>query len=277
MDYQIETFLLHKAKEYYVVQTKTTTILVTNYSLFKMLEYIERENISILNDDVVRKFFDPSEMNELYEFLQREQLIKKIAKRVLKFDNVVLITNNVEFDKAFSHNMEKKFRMLTYYKPEDVLNDISLVESADCIFIFLNPFNQKEYEKLNVVLYDKDLLLKNMFFYNNSIYISNYTKKSWLNPCPLCFFSILESRLRGVMNQNNYNFQTIIDIIYSKNPRFKIEAELNSYDYIPVFYTLILQFNNLKSSIDEIYEINLDTYKISCDYAYHWEVCDCYE
>lgn len=277
MNYLIETFLLHEAEEYYVVQTKTTTILVTNYNLVRMLEYIEKENICIINDKLALRFFNNDELSELYEFLLREHLIRKVEEKVLKFNHVILITNNIKFKNAFFNNLGNKFEDMTHYGPEEIKQNINLIESADCVFVFLNPFNQQEYEKINTLIYNKDLLVKNMFFYNNSIYISNYAKKSWLNPCPLCFFSILESRLRGVINQNNYNFQTIIDIIYTKNPKFRIEAELENYDYIPILYTLIMQFNNLESNIDEIFEIDLDTYRINCDYAYHWEVCDCYE
>lgn len=277
MNYRIETFLLHSTEDFYVVQSKSATIIVTNNNLIKMLEFIEKESISILNDKIALKFFSIDDIHELYTFLLNEHLIQEEQKQELKFENVTLITNNSTFKNTFINNIGNRFKNIICYSQEKVLEDINLADNSDCIFIFWNPFDLKIYENLNSSLYAKNLPIKNIFFYNNSLYVSNFSKKSWCNPCPICYFSILESRLRGIINQNNYNFQTLIDLIYLKKPKFSIGAKLDTIDYIPIFYTLLLQFNNLENSIDEIFEIALDTHKINSDYAYHWEVCDCYE
>lgn len=144
----------------------------------------------------------------------------------------------------------------------------------------MNPFNLKEYISINQKMSSfNNIIVKNIFYYNNKIYLTNFYKKSWRNPCPLCFFSNLESHLKGLTNIKQYNFQTLLDIIYEKNPNFSVEAKLERYDYIPVINAIQMEFvsENKNREIDKVKSISLENYNVRYDYAYHSRGCDCYE
>lgn len=74
------------------------------------------------------------------------------------------------------------------------------------------------------------------------------------------------------------NFQTIIDLLYKKNPRFEVKFPIKKTDMI--FILNILRNQKAKPINDGaniVYQYNIKTKMVSQDYAYHWEMCDCYE
>ena len=110
-------------------------------------------------------------------------------------------------------------------------------------------------------------------------FLANYYKRSWYNPCPLCFFGAIESQIRGEDNDNNINFQTIIDLLYAKNILFKSELPLDKLTYLQIIYILSSYMGEIPENykLDEVLELNLSNYSVRRDIAYHWGYCDCYE
>ena len=149
----------------------------------------------------------------------------------------------------------------------------------DVLIVFLNPFDLKTMNELTEEIKKKNLLVKFIFAYNNKIYFSNFYKKSWCNPCPMCFFYELESQLRGENSEDQISFQTMIDVLYEQKAQFSVHLPLDSIDYIHIICLLSKYFNKeIKSYYyDEVLELDLADYKVSEDTAYHWGYCDCYE
>lgn len=279
MNYNINTYLINDLEGECVVQTKSSLTIIHNEKMIELLKYIEEKRISILNDSIMKNFFSEEEYLDVYSFLQDERLIELKNNKIVSIKNILIISNESKFENIFMNNFKEKFESIKNINVENFYKNQDILKNIDTVYVFLNPFNLEEYETINKIIINKNKIVQNIFYYNNSIYISNLYKKEWANPCPLCFFSILESKLRGIINEENWNFQTIVDLIYTKSPKFKIEAKLSIHDYMPVCFILLKYLENidLENRFDAIYEIELEKYKISTDYCYHWEVCDCYE
>ena len=144
--------------------------------------------------------------------------------------------------------------------------------------IFLNPFNLEKYIEVCNQLIETKMTLRTSFFYNHSIYISNLYKKGWYNPCPKCFFYALETQLRASIS-SSINFQTMMDLIYTKNSRFNVVSDLTHLDLNTIMTLLLkdIKFKENLNTINNVYELDLGTYRLTEDSSYHWELCDCYE
>ena len=78
----------------------------------------------------------------------------------------------------------------------------------------------------------------------------------------------------------SFNFQTLIDLLYSNEVKFNIEAKLNPVDLISTMNILLRDLRNtgnINNIINNVYEIGLNLNELNEDVAYHWEMCDCYE
>ncbi|EGO9124803.1 McbB family protein, partial [Enterococcus faecalis] len=91
--------------------------------------------------------------------------------------------------------------------------------------------------------------------------------------------SELESQLRGEITSDTANFQTIIDLLYTKSQNFAIEYPLQKDDYFTIVYTIMRNLDSdlMKCDLDEVLSIDLNNHLVSKDIAYHWGYCDCYE
>ncbi|EJH6411503.1 McbB family protein, partial [Enterococcus faecalis] len=135
------------------------------------------------------------------------------------------------------------------------------------------------YEIIVNIAKEKNVVVKIIFSYNHHIYFSNFYKREWYNPCPICFFSELESQLRGEITSDTANFQTIIDLLYTKSQNFAIEYPLQKDDYFTIVYTIMRNLDSdlMKCDLDEVLSIDLNNHLVTKDIAYHWGYCDCYE
>lgn len=262
-----------------IVQTDKSIVTIEDARLVELLEYIEEENIDSLDEKVVEVFFNREDgiVDDVIRFLYDNKIIYKSIKKELLFNRIVLISNNQKFSDLFSRVFCEKYEVCVINNDE--YNTFDYCDKDLCI-VFSNPFNLKEYNKINSFIASKNLVVKNILFYNHCIYISNFYKKDWFNPCYKCFVSNLEAQLRGTLQTDKMNFQLLVDMIYQKQGSFDIYANLSSDKYILVIYTLINQLEkitNKDTDINKIYEIDYNRMRINEDVVYYWEVCDCYE
>lgn len=273
--YKVNSYLINSFNDSCVIQTGTSTTVVQNQQLVEFLFYIENKKIKSLTDsDLEREFSDSKDI--VVEFLLGNDILKMVKEPFFKYDKVWVISNDDIFNNLFNkfgNSVMPNIEIL-----ED--DDFSKIKSNDMIVLFFNPFHLEKYINLMDSIKEKEAIIKTVFYYNHSIYVSNYYKKDWRNPCPKCFFYSLETQLRGTLSSNELNFQTIIDIIYEQNGLFNIEAELETIDYLKPIDILLsdIKFNkNPNQFVNKVYEISISKGTINQDYAYHWELCDCYD
>lgn len=257
-------------------QTKNSTVIITDEKLINFLIDIENENIIEIDDRVLNKYFIQEEKVRIIDFLLENGIIKREKKKKIDVRRVILLSNDKKFERSMVFNLKDILAI-------DIL-EMEYFENykfgqGDLLLIFLNPFQLKHYEMLSTKVKEKDVLTKFIFSYNNRIYFSNFYKKSWYNPCPSCFFSALESQLRGENSENDINFQTIIDLLYAQKAEFCINLPLDSSAYLQITYLLSKYLYRVPQNykIDEVMELNLEDYSVNRDTAYHWGYCDCYE
>lgn len=276
----INPYIIHELDNLeYVVQTKNSITIIKNVNIVSMLYALEKENVSVISEIEIGIHLNNIKVEETIRFLLQNGIILKQPEIETTIKRVVLVSNNERFNEIFKINFEEYYKemlIITF----DEYRDVDYRETDLCI-IFMNPFIYKKNFEINRFFINMDAIIKNIFYYNNSLYVTNYYNKNWYNPCPLCFFANLESNLRGTINNTNLNYQVLIDIIYSKKANFPIEAKLQNYDYITLIYILLHQFNMFTECkneiINEINQIVISKNLVIKDAAYYWEECDCYE
>lgn len=275
--YKIIPFIWHDINEEDTFfQTKNASVVIKNKQLIYMLKELEEKEIVEINEDIFLNYFKKEHVKKVILFLENNKLIKKSISKNIKFEKIILFCNDSDFSELFNYAYSKDFKV----KVENSLLGVKENILDNCLLIvFLNPFHWKKYEEITELAKKTNVIVKMIFSYNHHTYLSNFYKNEWMNPCPMCFFSELESQLRGEVTENSLNFQTIIDLLYSKSEKFNIEYPLDRKNYIAIIYTLMKNLNpNLENcDLDEVLSINLTDCSINKDIAYHWGYCDCYE
>lgn len=277
--YKIKPFLIYDIEVGTVFQNSTSTALVKNKKLINFLKDLEINKKNTITENELKNYF-PNNFEETLHFILTNNIIYRKIEPIFSFNDLYIYTNcNVfkevsqffikdldSFGKIEFHNLEKSY---------------SLPKEDDLCIIFLNPFELVEFEKIVNKFKEIDCVVKYIFYYNHSIYISNFHKPSWKNPCPKCFFYSLESQLRSFGNINeNLNFQTLVDMFSVKEAKFKSWFLPKPYNFISVFDVLFNQFKSLSdfnSIVNLVHEISIETTYINTDFCYPWDMCDCYE
>lgn len=275
--YKVNPFLIHdlESKEA-IIQTNSSTVLISNTMLIQLLKKIEINNLEKISE----YWLSSNECDEeMILFLLDNNILIKVADILPnQIHRIVCCSNNLQFRDFFKLLFDSKYEIICLdiemcYQFKFDINDV-------CVF-FLEPFLYTDLLKLADYVKEKNLLSKFIFYYNYSIYISNFYKKDWHIPCPKCFFSNLENHLRGNQITDKMNFQLLIDLIYRKKTIFPIETKLYNYDFMLLMYLLQSQFSSLNARenyvLFELCEIALQTNTLTKDQAVYWEICDCYE
>lgn len=276
--YRVRSFLLQEIEQGCVLQNGTATVIITNEELLGFLKSIEQKGIIELEEDCFIEYFQEN-YESVIDFLINTNILKKVKKPRLDFDKLFLVTNDNEFSKLFEYSTTGFGEEVSIYTTQDYQTILKAPPANGLCIVFLNPFNLDEYISICNELMQTDLILRTGFFYNHSLYLSNLYKKEWYNPCPKCVFYALESHLRATISQNGLNFQTVMDLIYAKNSNFKVFTNLEHLDLITFINLLLkdIKFKEENFGINNIYELDLGTYRVTEDSPYHWELCDCYE
>lgn len=275
--YKIIPFIWYELNENETFfQTKSASIVITNKKIITMLKDLERQQQTILDEKTVLNYFESEMVTKVLSFLENNKLLEKIKKTNDKLTNIVLHSDDVEFTKLFEYAFSERFS-ISY---ENDISDLEVKDiSSDLLIVFLSSFSFKKFERIVQISKIKNIIVKIIFSYNHHIYLSNYYKAEWVNPCPICFFAELESQLRGEVTTGTTNFQTIIDLLYTKSQTFSIKYPLQRDDYFTIIYTIMKNIDSDMSNceLDEVLSIDLNNHSISKDIAYHWGYCDCYE
>lgn len=277
--YKISPFLIHQLnEEEHVIQTKNSTVLITNKELINILRCVEDNNLSELTMEWLEEKTNLLSSSEVITFLLSNNIVKEITSNIYEIKRIVCCTNDNKFSDIFEKVFNSKYEIILISINE--IFEFNFCNTDICLF-FLNPFLYKDFLNIDAYLKKKDILNKFIIYYNHSIYISNFYKFDWHVPCPKCFFSNLESHLRGNQISEKINFQLLIDLIYEKKVNFPICAKIECYDLISTIYILQYQLSALYNKesyiINELSEISLKNNSVVKDNAVYWEICDCYE
>lgn len=261
-----------------VIQNSKTITIINNdkmISLFKQVDESNELNISIKD---LEKYFG-QEYQEALDFMIQNKLVSEKEKAVLQFNNIRFLTNNSIFESSLKFNLQGSDRnnIVNYFNDFKDINS-SMIKDDLCILL-LNPFSYRELNQFITEIKENDILIKVGFYYNNKFYISNFYKRSWYNPCPLCYFAHIEAMLRAETEiYKAMSFQTIMDIIYKKQPKFEVQDIFTNIKIIPILNSIIKETSNInEKQLNRVQFIDYNNGIITYDEALHWELCDCYE
>ena len=281
--YEITQFLIIEInKDDAVIMTDSNVVNLTNSFMIEFLKEIEWYQKNEVSYSFISDYFK-EDTDEAIEFLMNNGLLSLKKNKELKYKKVNYIVNDMRIFELLSINtkgINTDLRIEYSKSIRDTLNIIkNNVEEEDYTIIVMNPFNFKDLHKIVEASKDRDLMIKVVFFYNYSFYFTNVYKDTWGTPCPICFFSNLEATLRGEAKFSSYdNFQTIMDIVYSKKETFLVGYNYREYQLSFLISNLIFEVKELKDhDICIVKRIDMNYNSIECDSAYHWELCDCYE
>ena len=277
--YKIRPFLIYDIEIGTVFQNGLNTVVVKNKEVIELLKDLDKGKELEISEEKLKSYF-PNNFEAALKFILNNNIIYEEIKPVFSFKDLHVYSNC----DAFKTTLDFFIKDIDFFEKKeihDLENYNYLPKKDDLAIIFLNPFELGEFKNVVDKFKETGCVVKFIFYYNNSIYISNYYKPEWKNPCPKCFFYSLEAQLRSYGQNPEYlNFQTLVDMFSAKEIKFKSEALLKPHNFIGVMDALFNQFkniNNFNAIVNEVWEISVETTYTNTDYCYHFDMCDCYE
>lgn len=280
MNYQIVPFLLMKYENFSVLQNYNNIMIIKDNNMIEFLSYIDVNNIFSISQEEIVNFFRIEQSSEIIRDLIDNNIIIEIKKKDLNFSKFIICSNDMKFIESMKFNTSD----ITYSSDYIFLSDKYDVESIcfdkdNIYFFFLNKFNYKYFSNLVGRLQKENVICKIAFFYNSRIYISNYYRKNWYSPCPICYFSHIKAMVNGHSKINaSVSYQTILELIYDIDDNYGIEYSFKNHEILKivnVFLEDMVAFPNVNEN--EVISIDVKRNLIEYDNAVHWELCDCYE
>lgn len=280
MEYKVYPFILNTLVEKQtIIQNVKGIVILKNRQMVDLFDYLDVNNIDVISDEIISHFFYENS-DEAIQFMLKHNLIYRERKIKINFKKVNFYTNCRKIKECLNLNLSG------YPAVTGTVNDFDLdVLEFDYeqmignlnVFI-LNPFNYKKFVYLVNKLKDKDVMFQIVFYYNRGFYFSNYFKKEWNTPCPICFFSKIESELRAEAMAGIDSFQTVMDLIYYRKEYFENKIELENHMIVPMIYMIIKQIRSGDEQLIKFVNyININTYSVKTDIATYWELCECNE
>lgn len=276
--FKIHPFIITNYDDMSVIQNSLSTVVLKNAEMINFFNWADSNAEYNVSLEKLNSFFK-DETDTAIEFMKANKLIGITVSKNINFENVVIVSNDKTFLNSMKFNACGHFENFIYEDLPDNFNEFKINNPDDLYIFFLNPFNYKYYSELVSIVKEHNTLCRFAFYYNHSIFLSNYYKKEWGTPCPLCFFGNLEASLRGKSKElSTVSFQTLLDLVYKKDPQFKIENSFNNYSIL-IFVNIILNELKIKdnSYINNVQYIDFNRNTVLMDQAIHWELCDCYE
>lgn len=272
----VNPFLWHTIDDgTYFFQTQTSSVMITNARIAEFLIEIEKRRCTYIEEEEFYKIFG-IETKNILRFLEDNRILKKKEEQRIDIKRIVIVSDDNFFVRVIQEYFSDIHPILAVSN-----NDIQNFdyEENDLILSYIKHFSIEELELLRQCSEKNDSYLKVIFPYDSKIYFTNFYKKSWYTPCPLCFFYELEGQLRGESGEYSITFQTLMDFIYTKKANFQYEVLLSKMDYLSIGFILskYLKSNMDESKFNEIIELDLKNGRINRDISYHWGYCDCYE
>ncbi|PAE18227.1 hypothetical protein CHH80_22800, partial [Bacillus sp. 7504-2] len=136
--------------------------------------------------------------------------------------------------------------------------------------------------------YENILLVS--YAYNNKFFICSPYNSGWVNPCPNCHVSFVESNSRIAKNGET-TFQNIIDLLHTEDVNFKPGTAISKIEYIKILNFInmnieqffILEYPNLTlkpyylEDLNQTFMYDFINKRSYFDSTTYWEMCDCYE
>ena len=276
--YKIYPFILTNYDDMSIIQNTCSTVILKDKFLIEYMNYIDTNEIYEISKEDIESFFINQDSKDVLNFMIDNCIISEVKEPKINFKNIEIISN----DTVFLHSIDFNAKGLDFeFKCSDLpknLNDIVVKENTLYI-IFLNPFNISLYTQISDIFHSNNVIYRMAFYYNNYIYLSNYHKKEWVNPCPICFYTSVISSLKAKYNSSkSVSFQSLLQIIYKRHPEFNVENKFNNYTIKDLVSLILDQLKIINSfSINKTYNIDILNNIISEDESEHWELCDCYE
>lgn len=276
--FKIYPFIITNYDDMSVLQNSINTVILKNKDMIDFFNWVDAKAEYEVSIQKISGFFNEI-TDDAIEFMKSNNLIEIITPKKISFKNVVVVSNDVTFLNSIKFNSGGHRENFIYEELQDNLSDYKIKGNDDLYIFFLNPFNYKRFTELVNIVRNNNVLCRFAFYYNYNIFLSNYYKKDWVNPCPLCFFGNLESSLRGKYSAlNTVSFQTLLDLIYKKDPKFQIENLFTNYSISPLVNVILNELDiNDNSLINNVQYIDFNKNIVLMDEAIHWELCDCYE
>lgn len=278
MKYKIYPFLLHDFEDnQLVVQNMKNIVLIHHKDMIEFFFELDKYSYQSLDMVLLNKHFG-NKSDKALQFLIDNQLIFEEKSSSLIYKKINIFSNDECVNNSLKFNLEGSQKTINFFQVDyyDMFNFDYNNEIENLNIFILNPFNYKKIVELTSYLKKENLIFQMAFYYNNNFYISNYYKEEWKNPCPCCFFSKIESELRAESQMGINTFQTIMDIIYKKEPMFQTEAILQPYNILPLVNIIKKQISSFDESLLKLVNsLDITTSRVTVDVAMHWELCDC--
>jgi len=215
LEYKVLPFIITNYDEISVIQNAVNTVIINDAEMIEFFNKIDFNSEHKLSYDNLCETFKDKKDNAI-EFLINNLLIQKVKTKIIEYEKVVIISNDEVFINSMKFNSNGHYEKIICEILPDDLRKFKINNINNMYIIFLNPFNLKYYIELVNIIKEKNVLSRFAFYYNNRIFISNYYKKEWYNPCPLCFFGNIESSLRGRGRAlNTISFEKHLIVAYS--------------------------------------------------------------
>lgn len=273
--YKLLPYIISKFEDKQVIQNCENTVILKNKEIsdFFIMSELESKNDYIYEE--LESVFK-HETEDILKFLLDNKLIVKLHEIDMLYKGVKFISNDDTFINSIEFNSKGVDYDVIIKKIDNFMFDI---KPEYLHIIFLNPFNYSTMIKINERLRESNVIYRIAFYYQHRIYISNYHMRDWHNPCPLCFYANLESNLRGKSKvMNTVSFQTMLDLIYSKNPAFELVNKFTCFSIMGLVNVLLEDVKvQCNQQINRNFSIDYNNNIIFSDEAIYWNMCDCYE
>lgn len=271
-------FLITELDENIVLQNVHNIYIIKDKAMIELIKYLDENGVQIIDKELLDRFFI-DKIDAATKFLVGNKIIEKVKAKAINYDKVRIFSNDNIISKSIEFNSSGIQKKILLHEINDISDDSIHEMKEDLCVLILNPFNYHLMTSLISKFQKENILVRVCFYYNNKFYLSNYYKREWYNPCPLCFFAHLESCLRSESKHyNTTSFQTILDLIYSKKPMFNIQNLFTNYAALSVVQSILRGIENIDNKdIIGIIAIDINSNTLVYEQALHWELCDCYE
>lgn len=276
--YKVPPFIISSYDDFSVVQNSKSTVLIKDSTIAQYFKNVEESKKDIFKFNELLEIFE-GKVGIVIDFCLKNNLIEYYEEVDLEYNDLFILSNDSSFIDSCIFNLDQivNSKFLNYDKYG--VMEMPEIPEKSLVTIFLNPFTYNDFLEISNKLSKDDITFRIAFYYEHRIYITNYYKKTWYNPCPICFFSNLRSALSSYSNvSGSLSFQNLLELIYEKDPGFKLQVNLNNGNILNLIYLISTTID-----IDDNYKVN-NTYVFDyinnifgSDRAFYWDLCDCYE
>ncbi len=279
--YKLIPYIIFNKDNLTIIQNERTTCVLKDENLIDFFKsYDSKYDLKFTFKDLQNKYKDKADF--CLNFLLKNVLAVEVNKNNTAINKIHFFTNSKELIESLNFNfkgLDKTFDTQFLNLNNSNLSVFDNVLKDDIAYIILSSFNFTTYTEIANKLREKNIIHKFVFYYNYHFYFSNYFKKEWHNPCPLCFFCHLEGSLRAESKlRQRTSFQNLMDLIYTKTSYFNTEIVLNNYKILKLISEISNDINNLNDyNIKMIKKLNAYNFNTDYDISTHWEPCVCNE